>query len=162
MLFRSLVFWPVLDMHSPLYPHFGVASYAAHLEATTQRLLAAFGIRTYTSRDEPGVWVATSEGTERKIAALGVHHRRYVTALGIALNVDIPVAGGEDVNPWARFVPCGLDGKLVTSVAAEVKGRREAWDLAELARRWADMFEEGLRDPSKRIFGDATEQRHRI
>lgn len=151
----QIVFWPVLDMHSPLYDKYGVASYASHLESTTQRLLAeTFGIRTYANRDEPGVWVATPDGhQERKIAALGVHHRRHVTALGIALNVDIPVVGDEDVNPWARFVPCGLDGKLVTSVAAEVKSRaEEPWDLSALATRWALMFEEGLLDASRRTF----------
>ena len=151
----QIVFWPVLDMHSPLYAKYGVASYASHLESATQRLLAeTFDIRTYISRDEPGVWVTTGEGQpERKIAALGVHHRRHVTALGIALNVDIPVVGGEDVNPWARFVPCGLEGRLVTSIAAEVQLRAERpWDLTALAVRWAKIFEEGLLNASKRTF----------
>lgn len=158
----QLVFWPVLDMHSPLYARYSVLSYAAHLEATTRRLLAGlFGLESYTTRDEPGVWVPTSAGQpERKIAALGVHHRRHVTSLGIALNIDIPIAGPEDVNPWARFVPCGLDGKLVTSVAAELRGRDDGehgvgelvgWDMASLAAQWARLFEEGLRDETKRV-----------
>lgn len=148
----QMVLWPIIDMHSPLYAKYGVASYAGHLESTTQRLLfELFGIQTHTVRDEPGVWVGQSAGQPRKIAALGVHHRRYVTALGIAVNIDIPVTGSEAVNPWARFVPCGLDGKLVTSVAAEV-GLDSAlgWDLEDLARRWALLFEEGLLDETRR------------
>lgn len=152
----QMVLWPIIDMHSPLYPKYGVASYASHLETTTQRLLSElFGIQTYTARDEPGVWVTTSNGQERKIAALGVHHRRFVTALGIAVNIDIPVTGGESINPWARFVPCGLDGKLVTSVAGEV-GVDSAlgWDLEDLADRWASLFEEGLLDEGKRSSGN--------
>lgn len=151
----QVVLWPIIDMHSSLYPKYGVASYANHLETTTQRLLSElFGIQTYTARDEPGVWVTTSSGQERKIAALGVHHRRYVTALGIAVNIDVPVTGGEAVNPWARFVPCGLDGRLVTSVAAEV-GVDSAlgWDLEDLAGRWATLFDEGLVDEAKRSVG---------
>ncbi|TWU75162.1 hypothetical protein ED733_004090 [Metarhizium rileyi] len=151
----QIVLWPVIDMHSALYPKYGVASYANHLETTTQRLLLdLFGIQTYTARDEPGVWATTSGGQERKIAALGVHHRRYVTALGIAVNIDVPVTGGEAINPWARFVPCGLDGRLVTSVAAEV-GVDSAlgWDLEDLAGRWASLFEEGLMDEAKRSVG---------
>ncbi|KAH7158092.1 hypothetical protein B0J13DRAFT_188464 [Dactylonectria estremocensis] len=155
----QLVFWPVLDMHSPLHARYSVLSYAAHLEATTRRLLVdVFGLKSYTTRDEPGVWVPTSAGQpERKIAALGVHHRRHVTSLGIALNVDIPISGPEDVNPWARFVPCGLDGKLVTSVAAELQDRgstnrlaKSDLTMANLAARWARLFEEGLRDQTKR------------
>lgn len=151
----QLVFWPVIDMHSALYPKFGVASYAAHLETTTQRLLRdLFGVQTYTNKDEPGVWVKTSSGQERKIAALGVHHRRYVTALGIAVNIDIPVTGDEDVNSWARFVPCGLDGKLVTSVASEMgdAATGKQFNMEELAGKWAARFEEGLLDASKREF----------
>ncbi len=158
----QLVIWPVVDMHSPLYARFGVSSYAAHLENTTRRLLAdQFGIETYTNPDEPGVWVrsggaaAVAAGPEHKIAALGVHHRRYVTALGIAVNIDVPVTGGEDVNPWVRFVPCGLEGKLVTSVAAEMdaRGQRSSqWDLGAIAAQWAHIFEAGLLDPAKRVF----------
>lgn len=142
----QLVFWPVLDMHSPLHARFGVASYAHLLETTTQRLLSeVFGVATYTNPDEPGVWV--TGGPERKIAALGVHHRRYVTALGVALNINLPVKGtdGEGVNPWARFVPCGLKGKMVTSVMEETGGDAGGeWDMEGLAGMWAARFEEGL------------------
>lgn len=140
-------------MHSPLYEKFQVYSYAEHLESTTRRLLAqVFGIRTYTS-GEPGVWVSTKEGQQpRKIAAMGVHHKRYVTALGIALNIDVPVTGDELVNPWARFVPCGLEGKAVTSVLAEVGSQGGVLNVAELADLWAEIFEEGLMDASKRVF----------
>lgn len=154
----QIVFWPVLDMHSPLYARYGVASYASHLESTTQRLLAeVFGIRTCISREDPGVWVTAAPGNpeyQRKIAALGVHHRRHVTALGIALNIDVPVVGDELFNPWARFIPCGLEGKQVTSVAAELgsSGNERTWDIPQLASRWATMFEEGLLDSSKRHF----------
>ncbi|KAF4994954.1 hypothetical protein FGRMN_5445 [Fusarium graminum] len=153
----QLVLWPVLDMHSTLYPHYSVMSYASHLEATTRRLLTElFGLETYTTRDEPGVWVRTPVGQpERKIAAMGVHHRRHITALGIAVNIDVPVEGPEDVNPWARFVPCGLEDKLVTSVAAELSERNEValldgWDIASLAARWATLFDEGLANETKR------------
>ncbi|EQK98534.1 hypothetical protein G6O67_001858 [Ophiocordyceps sinensis] len=142
----QLVLWPVVDMHSPLHAKFGVASYASHLEATTQRLLAElFGIDTSMVRDEPGVWIGASGHRPRKIAALGVHHRRHVTSLGIAVNVDVAVTGCEDVNPWSRFVPCGLQDKAVTSVAAELGNAPSgSWDMARLAERWASIFEEGL------------------
>ncbi|KAM3512674.1 hypothetical protein MY11210_003696 [Beauveria gryllotalpidicola] len=149
----QLVLWPVLDMHSPLHARFGVASYARLLEKTTRGVLAdRFGVATYAIREEPGVWAGAAAGAaagreERKIAALGVHHRRYVTALGVALNVNVPTRGvDEGRNPWARFVPCGLQGKKVTSVAAET-GREDeddGWDMEGLAEEWAARFEEGL------------------
>ncbi|KAK0759764.1 hypothetical protein N5P37_007952 [Trichoderma harzianum] len=149
----QLVLWPVLDMHSSLYPKYSVSTFASHLEATTQQFLAdMFDIETYTNRDEPGVWVRASSGQPRKIAALGVHHRRYVTALGTAINIDVTVKGSETVNPWARFVPCGLEGKLATSVVAELGSAAQgmSFDISDLAQRWASIFEEGLMDASKR------------
>ncbi|KAH6604206.1 lipoyltransferase [Trichoderma cornu-damae] len=152
----QLVLWPVLDMHSSLYSKYSVATFASHLEAATQQLLSeVFDLETYTNRDEPGVWVRASSGQPRKIAALGVHHRRHVTALGTAINIDVSVRGGEDVNPWARFVPCGLEGKLATSVAAELGGAAQgmSFEMAALARRWASIFEEGLTDASRRGAG---------
>ncbi|KAG6014533.1 hypothetical protein E4U54_005124 [Claviceps lovelessii] len=160
----QLVLWPVLDMHSRLYPKYGVASYAHHLETTTQRLLAErFGIETYTERDEPGVWVSTYSGQPRKIAALGVHQRRYVTALGVAVNIHVPVTGGETVNPWARFIPCGLDGKLVTSVAAEVGSDAALeYGLEDLADHWAMLFEEGMLDEGKRRRERSSEGQDRL
>lgn len=149
----QLVLWPVLDMHSLLYPKYSVSTFASHLEATTQQFLSdMFDIETYTNRDEPGVWVRASSGQPRKIAALGVHHRRYVTALGTAINIDVSVKGGEEVNPWARFVPCGLEGKLATSVVAELGSAAQgmSFDISDLAQRWASIFEEGLVDASRR------------
>ncbi|KAK5991088.1 Lipoate-protein ligase B [Cladobotryum mycophilum] len=149
----QLVLWPVLDMHSPLYPKYSVSSYASHLEATTQRLLdEVFNVKSFTSHDEPGVWVESPAGQPRKIAALGVHHRRYITALGTAINIDIKVTGDAPENPWVRFIPCGIEGKEVTSVAEEIGIAKDnlIFDLEDLARQWARIFEEGLVDASKR------------
>ncbi|KAK3355300.1 hypothetical protein B0H65DRAFT_438549 [Neurospora tetraspora] len=61
-------------------------------------------------------------GNLAKIAALGVHLRRHVSGLGTAINVDMPgpEVTSEALNPWARFVACGLEGKTVTSVKGEL------------------------------------------
>ncbi|RYP90626.1 hypothetical protein DL770_003227 [Monosporascus sp. CRB-9-2] len=138
----QVVFWPVLDLRSPLHRHLGVRDYACLLERTTIAALARFGVRGFTT-DNPGVWVRrygedagviaigeeegegeTKKGTERKIAALGVHLRRHVTGLGVAVNLGMPVSGSGDevTNPWARIVACGLGDKGVTSLAAELGG----------------------------------------
>ncbi|KAH7037168.1 uncharacterized protein B0I36DRAFT_62537 [Microdochium trichocladiopsis] len=138
----QVVFWPVLDLHSPLHRHFTVRDYACLLEKTTIAALARFaGVRGFTT-ENPGVWVrhrgeavapataganggedGTGQGDERKISALGVHLRRHVTGLGVAVNFGMPVSGPEETNPWARIVACGLGDKRVTSIAAESEGR---------------------------------------
>ncbi|KAK4156759.1 putative octanoyltransferase [Chaetomidium leptoderma] len=143
----QIVLWPVLDLHPPdhHYRHLSVKCYARLLETTTINTLASlFAIAAQTTED-PGVWVCRrrrrhsssssssfrEEGEEEgeggemaKIAALGVHLRRHVTALGTAVNVAMP---GPEVldegwNPWARIVACGLAGRGVTSVVGELGG----------------------------------------
>jgi lipoyl(octanoyl) transferase len=72
-----------------------------------------------------------NEGSEIfKIAALGIHLRRHITALGTALNIAMPGPHitDERVNPWARIVACGLEGRGVTYVAGEVEGGVEGVD----------------------------------
>lgn len=154
----QVVLWPILDLRSAYFAPLTVRSYARLLEETTQAVLAdGPGVATYLSEEDPGVWAEGARtragGTERKIAAMGVHLRRHISGLGTALNVDVVVDGAEAANPWARFVPCGLDGKTATSVEAEVGGETwAAWRNAGdpraarewYARRWAEEFAKRL------------------
>ncbi|KXH29195.1 hypothetical protein CSIM01_00923 [Colletotrichum simmondsii] len=154
----QVVLWPILDLHSKYYPNLTVRSYARLLEETTQAILAdGPGIQTYLSEDDPGVWAEAARqrtgGQERKIAAMGVHLRRHISGLGTALNVDVVVDGDETFNPWARFVPCGLEGKTATSVRAELgEDSWRQWSLAGdgkakrewYARRWAEELAKRL------------------
>ena len=174
------VLWPVLDLKSTLFREtLTVRAYSRLLETTTATVLQRrFGLAAYTTED-PGLWVRSpqckrgeaqdtkrGEAEERKIAALGVHLRRNISALGVAVNLDTPVtwapdspssAGAEEaaagsssdnaesVNPWTRFTPCGLTGKGVACVADEARLRfpnnsvPAAWDLRPqpFAAKWA-------------------------
>ncbi|CAK7235085.1 hypothetical protein SBRCBS47491_009172 [Sporothrix bragantina] len=185
------VLWPVLDLKSPLFanndrPPLTVRAYSRLLETTTSEVLKRrFGLDAYTTGD-PGLWVQSPRAAgrnsheappteERKIAALGVHLRRNISALGVAVNLDTPVTWGpsdlpprqetseamsEATNPWTRFTPCGIEGKGVSCVADEGRlrfgrhngnGLPASWDLRPepFAAKWAAAFaaQLGLRDP---------------
>lgn len=178
----QLVFWPVIDLHSPHYRHFTVRDYACLLEKTTKAALAlvtkrrSAEIQGFTTSN-PGVWVRHSptgllntadgaptgaEAEERKIAALGVHLRRHVTGLGVAINVNMPVSGPEESNPWSRIVACGLEDKGVTNVMTELYGashdnEEHSYSSTgeqlqdELRQAWAEVFEERLRANSESL-----------
>ncbi|KAF2966615.1 hypothetical protein GQX73_g6960 [Xylaria multiplex] len=127
----QLVIWPVIDLHSPLHAHLSVREYACLLEKTTIAALEkCFGLHGFTT-ENPGVWVrdrgpermgagGEEAGGERKIAALGVHLRRHVTGLGVAINYSTPVLGYAETNPWSRIVACGIGDRQVTSVCSEL------------------------------------------
>jgi len=73
-----------------------------------------------------GIWISDGTG-QRKICSMGIAVRRWVTCHGFALNVRV------DLEPFAQFVPCGLHGVKMTSVAAEVADERGATPFADLA-----------------------------
>jgi lipoyl(octanoyl) transferase len=75
--------------------------------------------------DFTGVWVG-----ERKIASIGVHTSRGVTAHGFAVNVD------NDLQPFEWIVPCGLHAQM-TSICRELGS---APNLPCFRRRMAYAF----------------------
>ncbi|MEB3202158.1 MAG: lipoyl(octanoyl) transferase LipB [Synechococcus sp.] len=95
----QLVLYPVLNLQ-----HHGadLHLYLRQLEQVVIDLLA--GLQLHGERIEglTGVWL---EG--RKVAAIGVGARRWISQHGLALNVDGNLAGFEAV------VPCGLSDRCV-------------------------------------------------
>jgi len=75
--------------------------------------LAHFGIKGERRDGRVGIWVARPDGSENKIAAIGVRVRRYVTYHGIALNID------PDLSHFGGIIPCGIAEHGVTSMRAE-------------------------------------------
>ena len=154
----QLVIWPVIDLHSPLHAHLSVRDYACLLEKTTIATLERlWGLAGFTT-ENPGVWVRSGSarggqdggGDERKIAALGVHLRRHVTGLGVAINYSTPVTGPSETNPWGRIVACGLGDRGVTSVRAELGHNGTSQDddrvaLANLGDTWRFEFQTRLK-----------------
>jgi lipoyl(octanoyl) transferase len=77
------------------------------LEEMVIRALADFGIAAGRDERGIGVWV---DG--RKIAAVGVRCRKWITFHGIALNID------PNLRHFAGIVPCGMRDAPVTSMRA--------------------------------------------
>ncbi|KAI1140915.1 hypothetical protein F5Y05DRAFT_291594 [Hypoxylon sp. FL0543] len=145
---KQVVLWPVMDLRSPLHENFTVREYVRLLEDTTIATLKGLYDVDAFSTPDPGVWVRQPAmgNEEKKIAALGVHLRRHVTGLGVAINVGMPVTGSEDENPWARIVACGLGDKGVTTVAASVSEFIGLWRAEQdITVTWANEFAARLR-----------------
>jgi lipoyl(octanoyl) transferase len=86
--------------------------YVHDLEEWLILTLARFGICGERRPGRVGIWVARANGTEEKIAAIGVRVRRWVTYHGISLNRD------PDLSHFQGIVPCGVADRGVTSLAA--------------------------------------------
>ncbi len=82
-----------------------------NLEETIIVALREFDVEGFRFPPNTGVWV---EGVERrKIAAIGIKVRRWVSMHGIAINCD------NDLSVFNLITPCGIREYGVTSLSAE-------------------------------------------
>src|SRR5690606_28438617 len=111
-----------------------VKKYVCDLESWIIAALAEFGITGQRRGGRIGIWVETDAG-EKKIAALGVRVRHWVTLHGIAINVD------PDLSHFSGIVPCGVSEYGVISMR-EVLGRDVNMDEVNEALKatWPGVF----------------------
>ena len=72
--------------------------------------LSGFGVAAHRAQGRIGIWVGDG-ADEKKIGALGVRVKRWVTLHGFALNV------APDLSHFGGIVPCGIADFGVTSLA---------------------------------------------
>ena len=87
-------------------------AYVAGLEDWAIAALARLGVEGERREGRVGVWIAGRDGSENKIAAIGVRVRRWVSFHGISINV------APDLAHYAGIVPCGIREHGVTSLLA--------------------------------------------
>jgi lipoyl(octanoyl) transferase len=73
--------------------------------------LADFGVRGARRAGRVGAWVVRADGSEAKVAALGVRVRKWVTLHGISINV------APNLDHFGGIIACGLPDYGVTSLA---------------------------------------------
>lgn len=113
--------------------------YVDRLEEVLIRTIGGYGIQAGRKARYTGVWVGN-----RKIAAIGVSVRRWITGHGFALNVS------NDLGLFRDIVPCGIGEFGVTSLhdqgvrvgTVEIAGALEA--------TFRDVFGAGMIEDSKR------------
>ena len=83
----------------------------ASLEGWIIAALAEFGVEAGVREGRIGVWVVKPDGSEAKIAAIGIRVRKWISFHGISLNV------APNLQHFEGIVPCGIRDFGVTSLA---------------------------------------------
>jgi lipoyl(octanoyl) transferase len=120
----QIVGYPIVSLVSRQDLH----AYLRFLEQVIISALATFGLPAARREGKTGIWLGS-----RKVAAVGVAVRRWVTYHGFALNV------GPDLAHFGGIVPCGIapaEG-TVTSMRAELGS---APDMNEVKRALIHEF----------------------
>ncbi|HEY7874150.1 MAG TPA: lipoyl(octanoyl) transferase LipB [Actinomycetota bacterium] len=147
----QLVGYPILA----LVERYDVVKYLRRLEDVLINTAADLGVEARRDPDHTGVWVGNN-----KIGAIGVKITRGITMHGFAFNVT------TDLEMFGGIVPCGIQDRWVTSIAAETGRIHSVKEVATLAsNHLADVFgralawthPSGLRVPGMESLGGAGE-----
>ncbi|MDG1653354.1 MAG: lipoyl(octanoyl) transferase LipB [Flavobacteriaceae bacterium] len=109
----QIVGYPIFDLDNFFTD---IHKYLRFLEQAVIDTLTEYGLEATRSEGETGVWLDVGTPFARKICAMGVRASRWVTMHGFALNVN------TDLSYFNHIVPCGIQGKGVTSLAKELGG----------------------------------------
>ena len=107
----QIIGYPIIDLDN-FFPD--IHLYMRKLEEVIILTIADYGLIGERSKGETGVWLDVGTPFARKICALGVRTSRWVTMHGFALNVT------TDLGYFDHIIPCGIKGKAVTSLKAEI------------------------------------------
>lgn len=112
-----------------------IRRYVCDLQKILVAVCADFGVSATTDGPHPGVWVRG-----RKLAAVGIGVRHWVTCHGVALNVT------TDVRYFDAVVPCRVPGMAATSLALECD---IAPSMGEVRQSFVRHFRESFETSSR-------------
>ncbi len=127
----QLVAYPILDLAKRGRDARG---YIYRLEETVLRTLAHFSISGSRDEKHAGIWVDNNE-----VAAIGISLRQWVSAHGLALNVNI----GADL--FSLINPCGFTDRQAVSISQLLSGPLDMKDVTEIfLTHFSEVFDAEL------------------
>jgi len=132
----QIVGYPILDLENFFTD---IHKYLRLLEEAIILTLAEYGLESGRSDGETGVWLGAGTPFARKICAMGVRASRWVTMHGFALNVN------ADLGYFDNIIPCGIRGKAVTSMHAELGKETPVEEVkSKILNHFSALFEAEL------------------
>lgn len=134
----QIVGYPIIDLEA-FKPD--IRWYMRSLEEVIIKTIAHYGLTGVRSDGETGVWLDVGTPFARKICALGVRTSRWVTMHGFALNVN------TNLGYFDHIIPCGIRGKAVTSMEAEMNKKIAIPEVKKLILHYfEEVFETKIVD----------------
>ena len=132
----QIVGYPIFDLDEFFTD---VRKYIRFLEEAIIKVLASYGLEGQRETGYTGVWLpGGGQQPKRKICAIGVHLKRWVTMHGFAFNIN------TDLSHFDHIVPCGIaeEDRAVTSMEQEL-GRKIDPEAVKtkLKSAFAELFE---------------------
>ncbi len=129
----QIVGYPILDLENFFTD---IHKYLRLIEEVIIKTIAEYDLKGERSDGETGVWLGAKTPFARKICAIGIRTSRWVTMHGFALNVY------TNLGYFDNIIPCGIPGKAVTSMEAELGKKVPLEEMKQkILRHFEELFE---------------------
>ena len=105
-----------------------IRNFISIIEKTIINTLNFFNIKTFSDKDNIGIWYKDNEGT-KKVAAIGVRISKWIAYHGFSINIS------NDLKKYDVIIPCGIKDKGVTNLK-KIKDQ----DYKELEKKLVEIF----------------------
>ena len=105
-----------------------IRNFISIIEKTIINTLNFFNIKTFSDKDNIGIWYKDNEGT-KKVAAIGVRISKWIAYHGFSINIS------NDLKKYDVIIPCGIKDKGVTNLK-EIKDQ----NYKELEKKLVEIF----------------------
>ena len=105
-----------------------VRNFITIIEKTIIDTLQFFNIKTFSDKENIGIWYKDNEQT-KKVAAIGVRISKWIAYHGFSININ------NNLDKYKAIIPCGIKDKGVTNLK-QIKDQ----DYNELDKKLVEIF----------------------
>ena len=105
-----------------------VRNFISIIEKTIIETLQFFDIKTFSDKENIGIWYKDNEQT-KKVAAIGVRISKWIAYHGFSINIT------NNLKKYDAIIPCGIKNKGITNLK-QIKDQ----DYKELEKKLVDIF----------------------
>ena len=105
-----------------------VRNFITIIEKTIIDTLQFFNIKTFSDKENIGIWYKDNEQT-KKVAAIGVRISKWIAYHGFSININ------NNLEKYKAIIPCGIKDKGITNLK-QIKDQ----DYRELEKKLVEVF----------------------
>ena len=105
-----------------------IRNFISIIEKTIIDTLQFFNIKTFSDKENIGIWYKDNEQT-KKVAAIGVRISKWIAYHGFSVNIN------NNLDKYRAIIPCGIKDKGVTNLK-QIKDQ----DYKELDKKLVEIF----------------------
>ena len=105
-----------------------IRNFITIIEKTIIDTLQFFNIKTFSDKENIGIWYKDKEQT-KKVAAIGVRISKWIAYHGFSININ------NNLDKYKAIIPCGIKDKGVTNLK-QIKDQ----DYKELDKKLVEIF----------------------